>query len=174
MAERWLPIVGYEGSYEVSDLGRVRSLTRLITTKAGVTKRRRGQIMTPFWSPRRRRYSIRLRKADVQKTFDIHVLVAVAFHGTRPEGMWACHMNDDARDNRAENLRWDTPSSNHHDMVNFGNHHYGKRTHCKNGHEFTPENTAYRVPSGDAYVRPNERRDCLACRRINNARRSAG
>lgn len=45
----------------------------------------------------------------------LHRLVLEAFHGPCPGGMQACHNNGVKTDNRAENLRWDTPSANQYD-----------------------------------------------------------
>lgn len=86
----------------------------------------------------------------------VHQLVLEAFVGPRPEGMEACHWNDVCTDNRLENLRWDTTSANRHDQVRNGRHAYAKRTHCVNGHEFTPENTR---------LERRGRRKCKECRR---------
>ena len=87
-----------------------------------------------------------------------------AFVGPCPSGQEACHANDDPRDNRLENLRWDTRSANALDSVRNGTHHAARRTHCAQGHEFTAINT-YRYPSG--------KRSCVVCRRASNSRRKA-
>ena len=49
------------------------------------------------------------------KSYPVHRLVLLAFAGPCPEGMEACHNNGNPRDNRPENLRWDTPKSNSED-----------------------------------------------------------
>ena len=87
----------------------------------------------------------------------VHHLVAAAFLGPRPDGLEICHSNGDATDNRAANLRWDTRSSNLHDAVAHGAHFWSSRTHCKWGHEFTPENTTYSRNTGA--------RRCRQCRK---------
>lgn len=56
----------------------------------------------------------------------IHRLVLLAFVGPCPEGMQGCHRNDDRRDNRLENLRWDTDSANKTDRVLNGRSNRGK------------------------------------------------
>jgi hypothetical protein len=73
--------------------------------------------------------------------FKVARLVLEAFVGLCPAGMEACHFNDDPADNRLENLRWDTHSNNHYDLVRNGKHGQASKTHCRNGHEYTPENT---------------------------------
>jgi hypothetical protein len=47
-------------------------------------------------------------------------IVLSAFSGPRPDGMQCCHFNDDAWDNRPENLRWDTPAANYADRDRNG------------------------------------------------------
>ena len=54
------------------------------------------------------------------KTCDVHVLVATAFHGPKPEGMWVAHNDGNSHNNRADNLRWDTVSNNHADKYRHG------------------------------------------------------
>lgn len=92
------------------------------------------------------------------KTVAVHVLVAAAFHGPRPEGLEVCHNDGNPQNNVASNLRYDTMSGNMLDRVKHGTHHYAARTHCKNGHEYTPENTQTRIRNG----RPA--RVCRECR----------
>lgn len=50
----------------------------------------------------------------------VHRLVLESFVGPCPDGMQACHNNGDPKDNRAENLRWDTPSNNQADRHSHG------------------------------------------------------
>lgn len=159
--ERWLPVVGYEGFYEVSDHGRVRSLDRVIPiTRAGYKPHgqiRRGRLLKITGSGR---YADRVslsREPEPRSTGYVHMLVLEAFIGPRPEGMWALHWDDDKRNNRLDNLRWGTPSDNNLDAVRNGRNHHANATHCPRGHEYTPENTWVR-PSGG-------RRKCKACNR---------
>ena len=91
------------------------------------------------------------------KTYRVQKLVLDAFVGPRPAGAVARHLNDIGIDNRLVNLAWGTASENMRDCATNGNHHNAKKTHCKRGHAFTPENTG-----------PNNRpewRVCLECKR---------
>lgn len=97
-------------SYEVSNLGRVRSLDRVVTSKNGIKKRLKGRMLSPALSvgyP-----SVQLGRGNIVK---VHILVAEAFLGPRPEGMYVCHNNSDRTDARLSNLRYDTPQNNQRD-----------------------------------------------------------
>jgi hypothetical protein len=134
-AEKWRAIPGYEGRYDVSDQGRVRS----VTTYHGV---RPPRIMATETD----RYGypfVRLSSAGerVRSRRKIHTLVLLAFVGPRPEGMVSRHLSGDPSDARLVNLIYGTQSQNLRDAVAHGTHHWSARTHCANGHEYTPENT---------------------------------
>lgn len=154
--ERWLPVVGFEGCYEVSDIGRVRSLDREISTVSGKFRRYRGQLRksTPDKTGHR---SMSLCKAGTTVMTTVHRIVLAAFVGPRPPGAHSCHNNGDPADNRLVNLRYDTPSGNMRDQVRHGTHHWSKRTHCPRGHPLKHPNLAA-VPAGKG-------RECLACSR---------
>lgn len=109
--ERWLPVVGYEGLYEVSDLGRVRGLDRMIKTFGGATKLHRGRVLKQRMAERYLRIGLHCH-GEVRWYF-VHVLVARAFLGPRPEGHEVCHGPDGALNNRLVNLSYGTPSKNH-------------------------------------------------------------
>jgi hypothetical protein len=144
--EKWLPVVGYEGLYEVSDHGRVWSI-------------RRQQFLKPQFHPKNGKLTVTLPGNPRQHKY-IHHLVLEAFVGPCPAGKEACHFNDVGTDNKLTNLRWDTRSANKIDSVRNGSHNKARVTECPSGHEYTRENTVFvRKASGGT-----ERR-CLICRR---------
>lgn len=149
--ERWLPVPGYEGVYEVSDQGRVRSLDRADSRG----RSRTGRVLSLRIQPSGHR-TVSLCTNAKRRIFHVHHLVLMAFVGPRPTGMEGCHWNDDPTDNRVENLRWDTRSGNQLDSVRNGTHHMARRTHCPQGHPYDSENT---------YVHPSGSRLCRECRR---------
>lgn len=152
--ERWLPIPGYEGAYEVSDLGHVRSLERTIHTADGRSWRiPGGPIKTVTVNSGHTKFAV---TGGVQvKT---HRAVLMAFVGPCPPNMEALHRNGHAWDNRLVNLRWGTSSENSYDLVRHGNHNHARVTHCPRGHQLVEPNL---VPCA---LRQG-RRDCLACSR---------
>lgn len=153
--EEWRPVVGYEGIYEVSTEGRVKSLARTIVRSDGVTINKRERILRPGRSGKYR--TVSLFRDGVQRTEFLHRLVLRAFIGLRPPGMEGCHNDGDGMNNRLSNLRWDTAHSNMLDTIKHGRHVHARKTHCKRGHEFTPENTKRAGKDGKG-------RRCRACR----------
>ena len=110
MEEIWKPVVGYEGLYEVSSEGRVRSLKRFYTHRNGKVYCREGFIVRP-----RKNHNKYLRIAlsnNGQKSYFVHRLVYEAFKGPIPEGMQVNHINENKFDNHPENLNLMTPKEN--------------------------------------------------------------
>jgi hypothetical protein len=111
-SEKWADIPGYEGYYEVSSLGNVRSLDRAIPHPKYGVQRRKGKPMQP--RPDKDGYlSVKLRRDGSGRAWRVHILVAHAFLGKRPE--WSTminHKNRAVADNRVENLEWADASLN--------------------------------------------------------------
>lgn len=163
--ERWLSVVGYEGLYEVSDQGRVRSLDREYTRRDGVRTRRTGRVLKPVTNSSRRHQVYLCVPGEKQKPQQVHRLVLEAFVGPCPEGMEACHWDDNPANNVLSNLRWDSREGNYRDRKRNGIKNHIPNTHCSKGHEFTPENT---------YVNPNSgNRLCRECHREHDRNRYA-
>ena len=116
--EMWKPVFGWEGIYEVSDQGRVRSLPR--ETKGGwiKSKRHTGKIIASF--VRQERRFINLFDGDKRATCTIHRLVLEAFVGPRPSGMECRHLDGNPANNRLDNLAWGTKFENDMDMFRHG------------------------------------------------------
>lgn len=153
--ERWLPVVGYEGLYEVSDLGRVKSLARV------TVRDRRGAFPVPERILKQSRSKtghlrVHLYKDKQRKERGVHQLVASAYVPGRAPGLEVCHNDGDPAHNLPANLRWDTHSSNLLDAVAHGRNAMANKTRCVHGHEFTDESTGT-DKSGYRY--------CRTCRR---------
>lgn len=120
MEENWKPVVGFEGLYEVSDLGRIRSLER--TCVCGKAKRMpvKSRILKPI-DHQRGYLVVRLHGLDgASKQVKIHRIVAATFH-ENPLGLREVdHVNGNKHDNRAANLEWVSPSENMQRAVNLG------------------------------------------------------
>lgn len=149
--ERWLPVVGYEGHYEVSDHGRVKRVAIGPGARAGRILKGRpmnsGHLILGLYREGKREKHL------------VHRLVLSAFVGPCTDGMEGCHDPDpNPANNHLRNLRWDTRSGNERDRVKHGNHHLARKTHCLRGHPLVPGNLS---PSSLA----RGMRACLACSR---------
>lgn len=146
VSEGWRQIAGYEGLYDVSNLGRVRSWSRF----------KQGDVLRPI--PNRQGYlSVALQAAGQAKYRKIHQLVLEEFVGPRPDRHVGRHLDGNHVNNVLANLAWGTYSENMADCLRHGTHHEARKTHCPAGHEYSPENTI---------GRSNGKRDCLACQRV--------
>lgn len=156
--EIWKAIDGYEGHYEVSNLGRVRSLDRIVNNH-GKSDRRVGKIrvLTPNDSGH---LLLILYRDGVRDRVQVHRLVALAFLGHGLDGQVVCHRNGQPADNHVENLYWGTLSENMRDAIRHGTNAMARKTHCIRGHEFTPENT-YTPPGATS---PRACRECSRAR----------
>ncbi len=124
--EQWLPVVGYEGLYSVSNLGRVRSEPRTFVQSNGKQISIKGRVLRPFVM--KKGYHIYdLRKENKAYNHYGHRLVLEAFVGPAPFGHEACHNNGQRGDNRSTNLRWDTRSGNFSDKNKHGTNTRGER-----------------------------------------------
>jgi hypothetical protein len=143
--ENWLPVVGWEGRYEVSDQGHVARLGRVVNGPHGSTIRLPRKALKPRPTGNGHLTVILTGEGGERKAKSVHLLVLEAHVGPRPEGMVACHGPGGKHDNHVHNLRWDTQSSNIRDTLADGTHPSGAGPdHCSQGHEFTPENTYWR------------------------------
>lgn len=109
--ERWLPIWGYTGLYEVSNLGRVRSLDRRTTDRRGRSYRLRGKILRPGRT-KSGHYTVALYKNARPLSQYVHILVAKAFLGPCPRKHIVSHGPTGPGDNRLSNLSHETRVQN--------------------------------------------------------------
>ena len=143
-AEEWRAIPGWEGLYEASDKGRVRSLDRIDNQGHHL----KGRILKQ--TPNKRGYPcVNLRDNGRRRMAPVHQVVVEAFIGPRPDGAEVCHWNDVKTDNRLENLRYDTSSANKRDCVRNGRHQEAALTHCPK--------------CGGKYVHGTRGRHCPVC-----------
>lgn len=119
-AETWKPIVGFEGFYEVSDHGRVRSLDRVIRHSQGGDRLKKGALLRVSPMPVSGYPRVSLHKEGKEKTALVHNLVLEAFVGPRPQGNDACHLDGTRTNNCVCNLRWDTRTGNMADRQSHG------------------------------------------------------
>lgn len=100
--EIWKPIKGFEGLYNVSNLGNVESLSGLIS---GHLKQHKEKSKGDY-------LKVKLNKNGKSYPKSVHRLVAIAFHGDPPKNAHCSHLNGVADDNRAVNLVWESCKDN--------------------------------------------------------------
>lgn len=125
--EAWRPVVGYEGEYQVSNLGRVMSLKNNVPKLLRSRVNRRGYVQICLCKDNQKRY------------FSVHKLVLTAFVSERPPGMVINHKDGNKANNALSNLEWVTQAENidhsHNVLLNgystpptyFGENHPGAR-----------------------------------------------
>lgn len=160
--EEWRAVVGYEGRYEISSLGRVWSCVRRCSYDnrsrlvggylLKITPGNRGYLVVSLWIDNR------------MELMHVHRLVCEAFRGPRPSGLEVRHLDGNPLNNCLDNLLYGTPAENSQDMLRHGRSNYASRTHCKHGHEFTAENTTPRTRGSSTS------RVCRTCERDRQVR----
>lgn len=131
MNERWLPIPGYEGIYEVSDQGRVRSLDRYIHRRdKAKSYLKSGRILKPRPIDKDGgRYQVILCNECARTPYGVHVLVLMTFLCIRPHGFVGCHDDGDSTNNKLSNLYWGTVRANMDDREYHGRTVKGLNVH---------------------------------------------
>ena len=153
-------VPGYEGRYEVSDHGRVRSLSRIRSHG----RKWQGRVLKP--TPMPKGYLlVNLWFDNSKRMWLVHRLVLTAFVGPPPEGMEGLHADNDPANNRLDNLSWGTHSQNQFDQVVHGTHGNASKESCPSGHPYDEANT---------YIYPGRaHRGCRTCRRAHAPKKSA-
>ena len=119
LTEYWADVEGYEGYYQISNYGNVRSLDRVIKEKTGKTQTLKGRILKPRINPGGY-YYIGLGKNGTKATFAVHQLEAQAFipNPASPDGERADskptvnHIDGNKLNNNLSNLEWASYSEN--------------------------------------------------------------
>jgi len=126
--EIWKPIPGWEGLYEASSGGRVRSLDRITNGSQGSKRLTKGRVLSPGLTKHGYQIVVLKRTGEKGISSAVHRLVCTAFHGIG-DGLDAAHGDGNRTNNRADNLRWATRSENHSDKLLHGTMNCGTRHH---------------------------------------------
>lgn len=152
LSEEWRTIPGYEGVYEASNAGRIRSLDR----RDRLGHLRNGRIL----KLRLDRYGyLRFHAGGKpRRVLTVHRLILLAFAGQPPLGAnEARHLDGDPTNNQLSNLQWGSSAENKADQLRHGTHGNAAKTHCPKDHPYDEANT-YTPPGTNNRV-------CRACHR---------
>ena len=127
MEEQWKSIDGFEGIYEVSDCGRVKSLARVIPHKTSGKLTLRERVMAQSLAATGKYPMVNLWRHNKQTPCYVHRLVLSAFVGPSPEGAAGCHYDGDRSNNHVSNLRWDGRAGNMQDAIRHDTAPRGER-----------------------------------------------
>lgn len=109
--EIWRPVKGYEGLYEVSNRGRIRSVDRWVTDEDGIKRFRKGKILKP--GPDKKGYlHVGLGRNGKKRFFLVHRLVAMAWLDNSEGKPQINHIDEDKSNNDVSNLEWTTAKEN--------------------------------------------------------------
>ena len=134
IAEEWRPVPGAEGRYEVSSLGRVKSLRRVVSCGVRHGRPETRTVSEKILKPCKDTDGYDLvrfpwQEKEKLKTCTVHKLVAMAFLGPKPEGQWVLHGPNGKNDNSVENLYYGTPAQNVQDKWRDGTVIIGEAHH---------------------------------------------
>lgn len=153
--ETWYPVRDWEGLYEVTKTGRIRSLERVVKSAQGKTYIRPALEMDTA-RPNNRYPGAEFTHKGRREVMHLHRLLAQMFIPNPDNLPVVRHLNDNPRDYRLENLAWGTQADNMQDIFQGVGHYNSLKTHCKNGHPFDEANT---------YFGPAGTRTCRICQR---------
>jgi hypothetical protein len=170
--ERWLPVVDF-GHYEVSSLGRVRSIDHDVIAAnrwGGQNVRRlRGRMLEGTWDHTGYlMVSMYRAPGEKQEKRPVHQLVADAFIGECPPGQEVRHGPNGRTDNRASQLCYGTRKENAGDKKRDGTEFYSSRDECGAGHKYTPETSYVRNKPDGTF----KQRVCRICEADAHQRRA--
>lgn len=117
--EKWKPVQGYEGFYEVSNEGRVRSVDRYVKQRDKFMQLKKGKVLSP--AKNRLGYMcVALSRENKLSARTIHRLVAIAFI-KNPNGYKEInHIDGNKQNNNVENIEWSTRSKNINHAIKMG------------------------------------------------------
>lgn len=119
-AEIWKDIPGFEGKYQASTFGRIRSVdrrVRIVVHGKEATRLLKGRVLRPGALSSGHLSVVLGREYG---SMLVHVAVAITFIGSRPKDMDVCHNDGNPKNNRVDNLRYDTRANNILDVYRIG------------------------------------------------------
>ncbi len=123
--EVWFGILGWEGYYEASNFGRVKSLARIVPMIDGRSYRVREKVMRTAVA--NDYLQVCFSRSGVEELHLVHRVILETFAGPCPEGMECLHGDGVSDNNRLDNLRWGTVQENKEDQKRHGTTMRGRK-----------------------------------------------
>jgi len=120
MNEIWKDVEGFEGYYQVSNHGRVKSLKRMAACRGGAFRTIRERILKQGTANKRGHLNVMLSREGTHKNQWVHRLVLKTFTNECPKGYQCCHNDGNPMNNHIENLRWGSKEENAADKILHG------------------------------------------------------
>lgn len=127
MQEIWKPIIGFENLYEVSNLGNVRSIERIVIDKIGRKLVFHSVVLVPR-KTNKEYLTVNLSKNGKFKNYSVHRLVAEAFIPNDENKPCIDHINGNRQDNSVSNLQWCTHKENSNNPITISKMKKTKRS----------------------------------------------
>jgi hypothetical protein len=118
--EKWADIPRFEGQYQVSNLGRVKSLQRMRKTKSNGVAVHKERILKQSTNCNGYKF-LTLSRNGVRNFYLIHKLVLISFVSPAEAGMQCRHLDGNPKNNNLKNLKWGTSQENLLDKIKHGN-----------------------------------------------------
>lgn len=137
MIENWKDMQGYEGLYQISDLGRIKSYPRVVKCKESNERIIKSRILKQYHTSNHYLF-VRLSKNKKQTNYRVHRLVALNFIDNPENKPCVNHIDGNKSNNRVDNLEWCTHSENMQHAVKNGlsaNWNKGKHYHLSEEHK---------------------------------------
>jgi hypothetical protein len=126
MIEVWKEALCWEGTYEVSNYGSVRSITRIVYSSNGKSMTFQGRALSACKTTGGY-LQVVFSRDDKHFNKPVHRLVLETFASAPKANQVSCHNDGDKNNNRLDNLRWDTQSNNLKDRITHGTHDRGSK-----------------------------------------------
>ncbi|WP_373786512.1 NUMOD4 domain-containing protein [Jeotgalibaca porci] len=159
MKEKWMPIKNYEGFYEVSNLGRVRSVDRVVRYKDGRMYKYPSKLIKHKADKRGYLY-VGLNKSGKKSSKRVHRLVTETFLPVRGKNLEVNHIDGNKNNNKLSNLEWVTSSENTlkgYELGLFEKARKSARLRVKNNSEFdrSKSTKVTNIITGEEWVFPS-------------------
>lgn len=162
--EEWRDIPGWEGMYQASDHGRIRSLDRNVTGSRGNDISLRGKVLRQN-ADKAGYLRVTFSRNGKETRMYAHRVILSAFKGEASDDMAVRHLDGNPKNNSLDNLAWGTYSENNYDIVRHGRHNHASQAQCKRGHRKSERN-AYQAALDRGWM------PCKACTRARTYKRN--